>query len=135
VLQDLSPESTRELAFRATLGIEGRGAVQTGVRVDYLPPARHLESGTVVSVGVNLVVGRFDGRVKVAGHSLPRGRPSFVSRPGIGPFEGLGTLYGEGSDLSLRLGLRLSRESRLFFFYGSSWKGSERTYVGVECKR
>jgi hypothetical protein len=135
VVRELSVESSRELALRAALSIDDRRAVRTAARIDYLPPTDQMGSGTVVSVSVNAATARIDASMSATSHSLAPGRRAFVTRPGLGPYEWFGSLYGKGSDLSFRVGLRLSPDSRLIFFYASPWRGVERAYAGIECRR
>ncbi|MBP2681597.1 MAG: hypothetical protein H6Q78_1460, partial [Candidatus Krumholzibacteriota bacterium] len=52
-----------------------------------------------------------------------------------GPYEWFGSLFGRGSDLAVRLRVRMSNASRILLFYGTSWRGAERMYVGAEVQR
>ncbi len=127
-------KSTGDFRFRGKLRVETGTRLWCQMRLDYLPPLSGIDKGTVLLLGVGLSSSRVDARLQAVGHSLPRGRAAYITRPGVGTFELFSGLYGEGSDLSVRLRWRVGWGTSLVFFHGSSGAGS-RAYLGVECRR
>ena len=135
VVREISSELWRELRLRAAVGVSDGKALNASARIEYLPRIDEIGSGVLLSLATELVTGRIEARVQLSAHSLPRGRRGFASRPGIGPFEFLAPLYGDGSDLSMRLRARVWGAAKLVVFYGSPWLGAERLYLGAEYRR
>ncbi len=135
VVRDIPVESGQDLTLRAAVWVRGADAVRTAVRIDYLPRTNGAGQGVLVALSTEFATGRADARLSLSGHSLAAGRPAFVSRPGLGPCEWFGSVYGRGSDLAVRLRVRLTHTVRVLAFYGSSWRGAERLYVGAEYHR
>jgi len=132
---DITGETTRELRVRAAVGIRNGPAVSSSVRADFLPTCGGAGHGVVLVLSTEIASGSVDARLQVAAHSLPTGRSATVWRPGVGPFEWFAPLYGKGSDVALRAGVRVGRAARFVFFYGSSWSGTARAYAGLEYRR
>jgi hypothetical protein len=132
-------KTTTGLRLRAAFGIRetaGRGArTSSSVRIDFSPGNGETERALVIVLSSELAGDRLEGRLQVASHSLPPGQPLFLSRPGVGAREWLSALYGRGSDVCFRGTLRLSRSARALVFYGSSWSGLSRVYLGLVYRR
>ena len=131
---EFTRERTSDLRLRASVGIRDGRSLCSSVRVDVLPG--HVGNrGVVIVLSTELVGERVDGRLQVAAHSLPPGRPAFLWRPGVGAYECFAPLYGDGSDVAFRGGFRLTGGARVLVFYGSSWSGAARVYLGLEYRR
>jgi hypothetical protein len=107
-------------------------AVMHRLRVDYLPGGG---DGVVIMVGSRATVWRCEFEWRLSAYSLAQGQAAFVSRPGVGPFEVFSGLYGQGSDLALRLRAQLRTGVRLTGYYGRPHLKGARAYLGLEYVR
>ena len=86
--------------------------------------------GLLLSVSARLRFRSGEAEWRVTNYSLESGRSGYVSRPGIGTFEYLSVVYKDGSDISLRVKIRLRPALELIGFYGRPWGKDPRFYVG-----
>jgi hypothetical protein len=135
VVREAARELRRDLTIRGAVSVRSGQGVRAVARVDHTPRSDGIEAGTVVAVATDVCASRVDARLTLTGYSLGTGRRGWASRPGIGAFEWFRTLSGRGSDLSVRLRLRVTTTCGFVVFYGSSWRGDRRWYAGAECRR
>jgi hypothetical protein len=111
------------------------GKALAAARIEHMPRIGRVGPGTLLSLVMEVATRRVEARVQLSAHALSPGRRAFVSRPGVGPFESLAPLYGDGSDLSVRLRVAAWEGARFVVFYGSPWLEAARVYLGVEYHR
>lgn len=99
------------------------------LRLDYLPGGG---DSMLAGVGSRMVLGMLEVEWRFAAYALRRGQQGFIARPGPGPFELFGSVYGRGSDVAVRLRARLFHGLRVFAYYGGPYLKSPRVYVGAE---
>lgn len=134
VVREVVRRPARDLTLRGVVSIRGAGSVRVVARIDHTPACDGAGAGTVVALTSVIQSARAEARIALAGHALGAGRRGWISRPGVGAFEWFGTLWGRGSDLSMRLRVHLTSTSGVVLFYGSSWRGDTRWYAGAECR-
>jgi hypothetical protein len=122
----------REIRFRGKAIVAPGPHLSHAVVVDYRPRRRWCADGLSIIVTARANLGRLQASGQVAAYSLGQGQGVFIARPGIGNFEGVSSIYGRGSDVALRLRLRLTRGLSLLGYYGEPWLKEHRTYLGVQ---
>jgi hypothetical protein len=124
--------SDSEIRFRGKAVLAAGPRLSHAVVVDYRPRRRWCVDGLTIVVTGRANLGCLQASWQVAAYSLRKGQGVFISRPGIGSFEGFSSVYGAGSDVALRLRLRLKRGLSLIGYYGEPWLKEHRTYLGVQ---
>ena len=124
--------SDREIRFRGKVVLTAGPRLSHTVVVDYRPGQRWRADGLTIIVTARANLGRLEAKGQVAAYSLGKGQGVFISRPGVGRFEGFSSVYGRGSDVALRFRLRLKRGLSLIGYYGEPWLKEPRTYLGVQ---
>jgi len=124
--------SDHEIRFRGKAVLSAGPRLSHAVVVDYRPQRRWRTEGLTIIVTARANFGRLQASGQVAAYSLGRGQGVFISRPGIGSFEGLSSVYGSGSDVALRFRLRLNGALSLTGYYGEPWLKEQRVYLGVQ---
>ncbi|MCK5406342.1 MAG: hypothetical protein KAJ37_02755, partial [Candidatus Krumholzibacteria bacterium] len=123
--------SNREIRFRGKVTLAAGPRLSHTVVVDYRPRQRWRADGLTIIVTARADLGRLRASGQVAAYSLAKGQGVFISRPGVGSFEGFSSIYGRGSDVALRFRLRLKEGLSLVGYYGEPWLKEHRTYLGV----
>jgi hypothetical protein len=124
--------SDREIRFRGKVVAVPGPRLSHAVVVDYRPRRRWRADGLSIIVTAKADLGRLQATGQVAAYSLGTGQGVFISRPGVGNFERVSPVYGAGSDVALRVRLRLTGGLCLLGYYGEPWLKEHRTYVGVQ---
>jgi hypothetical protein len=131
IVHTSSVNTAHKIRLRARAGIASGGLSHT-VTLDYRPGRRWNSEGFSLTVGTGVNVGRLEARWQATAYSLASGQSRLITRPGVGTFEWISTVYGTGSDVSVRVRLRLWHDLFLLGFYGLPWLKEGRAYVGTQ---
>jgi len=135
LVREGTERSARETRVRFVLGLNSDRGFSNRLRVDYVTGRRRGSDGVLVSFGSRFDTGRFEAQSQVSASSITPGGRGYVTRPGIGSFEFFSTVYGGGSDVSVRLRWRLLDGLSVLVYHGAAWLKEKRTYIGLDWKR
>jgi hypothetical protein len=124
--------SAGETRVRFVLGLNPDRGFSHRLRVDYATGRRRGSDGVLLSFGSRFDTGRFETRWQVSAYSITPGGRGYVTRPGIGSFEFFSTVYGGGSDVSVRLRWRVLDGLSIVVYHGAAWSKEKRTYLGLD---
>jgi hypothetical protein len=103
--------------------------INNKIRIDSRLDEGFRRAGLVAGVFSRLCLGGGEAVLSVTNYSLETGRSGFLVRPGIGSFEYLSVVYGDGSDISLRIRYEIRPSLIITGFYGQPWNKEPRMYV------
>lgn len=102
--------------------------------VEYFPGRFHQTDGALLTLASTAVSGRVELSWRMSAYDIPAGRVGFISRPGIGTFEFFSSVYGRGSDVSVRARVAVSKAIRLEVYVGAPWQKHARAYAGLRMR-
>ncbi|MCZ6767536.1 MAG: hypothetical protein O7D32_11470 [bacterium] len=102
--------------------------------VEYFPGRFRRTDGVLLTLASTAMSGRVELSWRMSAYDIPAGRVGFISRPGIGTFEFFSSVYGRGSDVSVRARLAVSKAIRLEIYVGAPWQKHARAYAGLRIR-
>jgi hypothetical protein len=121
-----------EVRFHARLTGSSRGEFSHTIALDYRPGQPWRSEGLSLSVATEVAWRRLEAAWQLTAYAMAPGQSRLVTRPGVGTFEWVSWVYGTGSDVALRVRLRVTRDLALTGYYGQPWLKDERVYIGAQ---
>jgi len=97
-------------------------------------PVKGRADGALLTLATTARSGRLELSGRMSAYHIPKGRVGFISRPGVGTFEFFSSVYGRGSDLSIRARAEVSRAIRLEVYFGTPWGKEARAYAALRLR-
>lgn len=123
---------TPEMRIRARVQGPSHAVLTHTITLDYRPRRRWHSEGLGLVVATEASFGRLETTWQLAAYSMGPGQRRLLTRPGVGSLEWASWVYGKGSDVSLRVRLRVAEKLFLMGYYGEPWLKPHRVYIGAE---
>jgi hypothetical protein len=128
------PSKHGEARIRTGVTFRG-GPVTHTLRTDMTFDGGRMEPADAsIGAALKIDMDRITAVVQCHTYRLRQGTPHALFRPGIGSFEQVGLVYGDGADVSARIGCEIAPGLHLFGYWGRPWTREARTYVSLRWK-
>jgi hypothetical protein len=133
--REIADHRGRDWRTRVVLRFGEGARVTPRLRIDYSPGLDGVGRGILAMISAEVLVGAAEARLQLAAYDIVPRRRMSLWEPGIGTTDRVAVLSGHGTDLALRVRLRVSGGGRLVASYATRWPEGGGVFVGAEYRR